>query len=193
MSFYDSMFGSSSNPYDAAKPYLNQMPSYIDKYMNPYINMGQTAGNIAQTQYGQMAQDPSAYYNSIFQSYEPSDYYKYMSDQLGKTQSATAAAGGFSGTESDINNQMTTKNALMSKDWQDYLNNLLNIQGTGLQGEQQMYTTGYGASNNALDQYMKYLMGSAGMAYGSTNYQNQMNNAQNQAIMSAATSALGML
>jgi len=34
--------GSYSNPADAAMPYLEQVPGYVDQYYNPYINMGQT-------------------------------------------------------------------------------------------------------------------------------------------------------
>lgn len=175
-----------SNPATAAQPYLDNIPGYVDQYMQPFIDMGQTAGGIAQQQYGQMASDPTGYYDSLYQSYEPSDYYQYMSDQLGKTQQNTAAAGGFSGTTNDQNQQMTTQNALMNYDWNQYLEQVLGIQSGGLQGEQQMYNTGFQASNNALEGMTGYANASATNQAGGIANQNAMKNAQSQALLQAA-------
>lgn len=175
------------NPADSAQPYLDLIPGYVDTYMQPYIDMGQSAGNIAQTQYAQMASDPAAYYNQIYSTYEPSDYYKYQSDQLAQTQQNTAAAGGFSGTTNDQNSQMTTQNALMNYDWNQYLNQVLGIQGSGLQGEQQMYNTGFNASNNALAGMTGYANASAGnQAMGTMN-----SNAMANGLISMGGQAIG--
>lgn len=179
-----------NNPATSGQSYLDKVPGYVDTYMQPYINMGQTAGGIAQGQYSQMASDPSAYYNNIYSSYEPSDYYQYQSDQLGQEQANTAAAGGFSGTTNDQNSQMTTQNALLNNDWNQYLNSVLGIQNTGLAGEQAMYNTGFDASQGALRGMTDYANTSAGMQYKGTQNQNaydsQQQQNQNQFLSSVA-------
>ncbi len=183
MGWMNDIFGGGyDNPADAAQPYLDKIPGYADQAYNPYIQMGQTAGNIAQDQYGQMASDPTAFYNNIYDSYQPSDNYQYQSDQLGKAQSNSAAAGGFSGTNNDQDSQMTTQNALMDQDWNNYLAQVLGIQSGGLQGEQQMYNTGAQASNQWANMMNGYANGSAG---------NQAMGVQNENQM--ANSTLGML
>jgi hypothetical protein len=199
MGWYDDAMGAVGlggddyqNPADSASPYLEAIPGYVDKYMNPYIDMGQTAGGIAQNQYAQMASDPTGYYNSIYDSYNQSDYEKYMSDQLAKTQQNTAAAGGFSGTQNDVNQQMTTQNALLSQDWNKYLEQVMGIQGGGLQGEQKMYNTGYNASTNALQGMTGYANSMAGLNYKGTQNQNAYNQSQNDAMLKTMTTGASM-
>ena len=182
-----------NNPASAGQAYLDKIPGYVDQYMQPYINMGQTAGGIAQEQYAKMASDPTGYYNDIYATYEPSDYYAYQSDQLAKTQGNTAAAGGFSGTYNDQNAQMETQNALMNQDWDKYLNQVLGIQGGGLEGEQKMYQTGFGASSEALKGLTGYANSSAGLGYKSTQNQNAYDAQQQQQQNSMINSAMGAL
>lgn len=179
MSWVSSLFGGSKPQYQdpaaSAQPYYEQMPQYIQSYTTPYINYGLQAGQQNASQFSQMAMDPANYYNDLYSTYEPSDYYQYQSDQMAKTASNTAAAGGFSGTESDIQKQTEQQNALLDADWQQYLNNVLGIQSTGLQGNQQLYNTGANESNIALDDYMNMLNSQAGLAYNSTQGQNAYN------------------
>ncbi len=183
MGWMNDLFGGAyDNPADSSQKYLDEIPGYADKYMNPYINTGNQAGNILQNQYSQMAANPTAYYNSLVSTYEPSAAYKYQSDQLAKTQANTAAAGGFSGTAVDQDQQMTTQNALLNQDLDKYLAQILGIQGSGLQGEQSMYNTGYGASTNALNSYINYANSSA---------QNQF--AGTQADNASASGTLGLI
>lgn len=172
--------GGYNNPASSGQSYLDKIPGYVDTYMQPYINMGQTAGGIAQGQYAQMASDPTQFYNDIYDTYEPSSYYQYQSDQLGQEQANTAAAGGFSGTTNDQNAQMTTQNALLNQDWNQYLNQVLGIQGSGLQGEQQMYNTGFNASQGALRGMTDYANTSAGMQYKGAQNQNAYDSQQQQ-------------
>lgn len=187
MSWFSSMMngGNYSNPADAAMPYLEEVPGWVDEYYNPYIETGLEAGGIAQDQYAAMASDPAAYYNDIYSNYDQSDYYKYQSDLMGETAANTSAAGGYSGTDTDVMKQTELQNALLSKDFQQYLTNYMAIQGQGLQGEQQMYTTGYGASNQAANAMIQNSNAKAGLSYAGTASQNQYNAATTNALMEA--------
>ena len=194
MSWFSNLTGGGSsykNPADAAQPYFEQMPSYISKYEDPYINYGLNAGAQNANQFSKMATDPTGYYNDLYSTYEPSDSYQYNSDKMAETASNTAAAGGYSGTDSDIEKQTEQQNALLDQDWQQYLNNVLGIQGTGLQGNQSFYNTGFQASNTSLDDYLGMLNAEAGLAYNSTSQENSYNQAQQNALLGALGKASG--
>lgn len=195
MSWVSSFMGGDSgfsNPADAGMPYLEKVPGYVDQYMNPYINMGQEAGNIAQQQYAQMAGDPTQYYNDIYDQYDVSPYAEFQQDQMTEAAGNSAAAGGFAGTESDIQKQSELTNAILSQDWQQYLQQILGIQGMGLNGEQQMYQTGYGASSQALNTNAQNATQEAGMAYGGQQSQNSYNAATANGLMSSLFGAAGL-
>lgn len=193
MGWMNNVFGGGySNPADAAQPYLNKIPGYTDQYMNPYINIGQTAGNIAQQQYGAMASNPSQYFNSLYSGYETSPEYNFLSDQLKKTQNATAASGGFSGTANDINDQMSAQNALLDQNWDRYFNQVTGLQNTGLAGETGMYNTGFGASNNALNALQNYANASAQNQFGGTQASNAMSSGMLGTLLGATGAGLGL-
>lgn len=173
MGWMNNVFGGGmDNPAKGAQPYLDKMPGYADQYMQPLINQGNTAGGIAQQQYAAMAQDPSQFYNNMFKNYGQSDYSKFMSDQLGRTNSATAAQGGFSGTSGDINKQMETQNALLSQDWNQYFDQVSGLQNQGLQGEMSMYGTGANAASQAYGGMNQYAQLSAQNQFAGTQAQN---------------------
>lgn len=175
MGWMNDVFGGGySNPADAAQPYLDKIPGYVDQYEQPYIDTGLQAGNIAQQQYALMASNPSGYYNSLYGGYNTSPEAQYQSDQMSKAQSNSAAAGGFSGTEYDYDQQMAAQNAISQEDWEKYLNDVLGIQTTGLGGEQKMYQTGYNASQNALQGDIGYANASAANQFGGTQASNAM-------------------
>lgn len=171
----NSVFGGGyDNPADSAQPYLDKIPGYVDQYMQPYIDQGQEAGNIAQDQYAQWVQDPYGSYNEMYSNYNASPWYDYESDQMQKSAESSAAAGGMAGTEQDYTRQMEVNNALMDKDFSQYMDYILGMQKSGLQGEQQMYTTGYGASSNALQGDIGYANASAANQFGGTQASNAM-------------------
>lgn len=194
MSWMSKAFGggsSYSNPADAAMPYLEEVPGYVDEYYNPYITMGQTAGNTAQGQYQKMATDPAAFANELMASYEPSEWYNYQSDQMTDQAAASAAAGGFTGTEQDMQNQNEMIQGLSSKDMQTWMNYVMQLLGGGLQGEQAMYNTGYNASNQAADAMIGNANAQAGLAYKGQSNENAYNQSQSNAFMNALGDTAG--
>lgn len=193
MGWMNDVFGGSySNPADASQPYLDKIPDYVTQYMQPYINIGQTAGNIAQDQYAKLASDPYAVYNEAYTNYNSSPWYNYQSDQMQKAAQNSAAAGGYAGTEADYTKQMAVQNALLDEDFSKYLNYIMQLQNTGLAGEQQMYNTGYGASSQSLNDMINYATASANNQFQGVNAQNQMAGGLLGGITSAAGLGYGL-
>lgn len=163
----------SANPSQATAPYLQRAAQYGQQAYNPFIQEGQQTGNQLFPTQDQMAQNPVDYYNQLMSQYQPSQGYQYRESQLNKAAGNTAAAGGFAGTENDIANRTELINALMGQDMQQFLQNVLGIQGAGLQGQEERVNRGFGASHG-LANYMGEVSGAqAGNAYAGQANRNQ--------------------
>jgi hypothetical protein len=138
--------GGGSNPSDAANPFINQIPGTIKPYMEPYINRGNSAYDVMNPQLTSMAQDPAAYLEQLMGRYQPSKSYNLRRDEALQAAGNTAAAGGMRGSLQDITNSSRITDSLLGDDMQQWLNNVLGIQGTGLKGQQDLYNTGFSAS-----------------------------------------------
>jgi hypothetical protein len=174
------------NPADAAMPYMEQIPGTVTPQYQSYINQGQQSGNILSQGYGDMATNPSGYFDTIMQGYEPSAAYQYNKKQLMGQDAAAAAAGGFSGTAYDRGVQDQDVNGLLAQDEQQYFNNIFGINDYGLRGEHQLYNTGYQASSSLADALASNLAAEAGLQYqgtaGKNQYYQQRRNNRNQAL-----------
>ena len=157
-------------------PYFQGIPNIAHETFDPYINLGQQAGGVAQGQFGQMAQDPMAFINKIMEGYNPSEGYKFQKDELSRAAANTAAAGGMAGTMQDTENQSKLVQGLLSEDMQNWLNNVLGTQKTGLEGETNMYNTGFNASNAMGSDIMNALGTQGSLAFqGQANKNQSMN------------------
>jgi hypothetical protein len=163
------------NPADASMPYLEQIPGTVSPYYQPYIDWGQQAGNTLATQYGQMANNPSDYYDQTMAGYTESPAYQYNYDQAMKQQQGAAAAGGYTGTYYDQNQQAKTSTGLLAQDQQQYYNNVTGAQRYGLQGESHLFDTGYNASNTLATMLGENLAAEAGLQYKGATWEDQMN------------------
>lgn len=152
MGFFQDPFGSimekitGKNPADKAMPYLNQIPGMEKQYLEPYINQGQSQYGNLNNQYGQMGSDPAAFLEQLMGKYQPSQAFQMKNKNALTAAGNTAAAGGYRGTGQDMNDEGQISNTLMNEDMQQWLNNVLGIQGAGLQGQQGLYNTGFNAS-----------------------------------------------
>jgi hypothetical protein len=148
--------GNGGNPADAAQGHFNQIPGMARQYLEPYANAGQGGLNEARGAYnqqhnlfrdlpdiygqefpqefGQMGRSPVDFLNRIQQSYRPSEGYNYKEKRMLQGARNSAAQGGFSGTQADQENQAGMIQGMLGQDMQEYLNNVLGIQGTGLEG-----------------------------------------------------------
>ncbi len=173
------MFGlsgaSHKDPAAAAMPYLNQIPGIGKEAYNPFIQQGQQSSQITNPIYSQMAQDPSGFLNQMMNNYSPSEGYRFKEQALSRALGNTAAAGGMSGTQGHQMEQGDMIRGLLGQDQQQYLANLLGIQGQGLQGHEGNIGRGYGASGDLAGYLGTALGNQGGLAFQGVQQENQYN------------------
>lgn len=190
MSFFDDLFGGGGgdSPYQdpaaAAMPYLNQVPGVGKEYYNPFIESGRQAEGITNPIYGQMTQNPQDFLNSIMRGYSPSEGYKFKEKYLQQGAHNTAAAGGLAGTENDVLNRNELVRESLGQDMQNYLENVLGIQGRGLTGQEQRTHRGFLGSKELADFLRGNLESQATLAFQGAQGQNLFNqqNAENERL-----------
>jgi hypothetical protein len=180
------------NPADAAMPYLEQVPDTVTPYYTPYRQMGMGAAALSFPQYGRMSVDPEGYYADIMGGYTESPGAQYQQQQLQKSMSGTSAAGGYTGTPYDQQQQAEQIQGIISRDQQQYLNNILGIQKTGLGGEQHFFDVGYSASDTLAQMLASNLAQEAGVAFEGQQYENYMKSQERNNMMKALTTGAGV-
>lgn len=168
-----SMFGGWSNPANAAQGPLNSIPGMITPYYNPYIQAGNQAIPQLEGQYGQLMNDPGGKINQIGAGYHQSPGFQFALQQALQGASHASNAGGMGGSPQDQQQQMGLATNLANQDYNTWLQNALGAYGQGLQGEQNLYAGGYGASNE-----LAQSLANNAQSQGYLNYAGQM--AQNQ-------------
>ncbi len=153
---------------------LAGVPQFGREGYQPFINRGMQAQDQASSTYQQMQQNPISFVDQIMQSYKPSQGYQFrQKNALGAARNS-AAQGGFSGTSYDQQQQAGLADNLASQDIQQYLQNVLGVQRTGLEGQQHLGDQGFLASSNLADylgnaQGLRASLGSGANAQRSAN------------------------
>jgi hypothetical protein len=177
MSFLDpfGIFGdhSGKNPADGARSYLDQIPGMEKGYFDPYISRGNAAYDSMNPILEAMMKDPSAFLENIMKDYKTSKGFQLKNDQMLKAAGNSAAAGGMRGSINDIGNEARITDMLMGDDMQQWLKNVLGIQGEGLQGEGHFYDMGYDASKFLAGDLSNILGTEAGLEFQSQREKNQ--------------------
>lgn len=148
-----------------AAQYLNQIAPMGKEIYNPYIKRGHEAQNLANGKYNEMAANPMDYINQIISGYKPSEGYKFKEQKALEAARNNAAAGGLTGTRNDQLQQAEMANGLLGGDMQEWLQNVLGVQGAGLTGQQHVADTGLHASNSLADLLGGALNTQADLAY----------------------------
>lgn len=182
MALFPTLFGRKRNPEQEANRYLEQIPGIGRESFNPFIQQGQQAQEALSPIYGQMAQNPMDYLNQILGGYQPSAGYQYKQKQLMDTARNAAAAGGYAGTPYDQREQTELVNSLLGQDMQQFLQNVLGIQGAGIGGYEGAVGRGYESSGMLADLLSGKLGSQAGLAYQGA----QQNNANRSQRTNAA-------
>jgi hypothetical protein len=173
--------GQNNNPADAGMPYLGQIGSTITPYYQPYINAGNSAMGYMQNtllpQYQKMFQNPGQFMNQMGQGFQQSPGYQFQVNQALGAANRAAAAGGTLGTPMEQQQIAGTVNNLANQDYYNWMNHAQSMLGMGLNGasglSQNMFDTGFNASNSLANNLAQALAAQAQMAYAGQDKQNQ--------------------
>lgn len=185
------LFGG-KNPADKANQYIEQIPDIARQYYNPYIERGNKAYEEYDPVISGMTQDPTSYLNKILEGYEPSKGYETKRDEMLRAARNTAAAGGMAGSNQDVSLGTTIVDSLLSQDMQQWLQNVLGIQKTGLAGEQNLMNQGFQASGGLESDLANVLGQQAQYAFQGQREKNQRGQDILKALLGAAGIAEGM-
>lgn len=152
MSFFGDLtgglFGGGGNPADAAMPYINQIPGELKKYLQPYVDRGNQAYDFLNPLFSQMASDPAGYLKGIESQYSESPDFIRRRDEAEQAARTASAAGGMLGTPDQLKQASQIADSLQGQDMQQWLQNVMGLQGRGISGESGFEQQGYGASSN---------------------------------------------
>lgn len=185
------LFGS-ENPSDAANPYLDKMESGMGKYMNPFIQRGQRAGDTLESQYNSLTNDPTGVMNKIGSTFHSSPGYGFQTSQAEGAANRAAAAGGMLGSPAQQQEISGVINGLANQDYYNYLNHGTDMYKTGLNGLEGFNNQGYGASNLMAQGLMQQLMAQAQNAYAGSNTKNQQMGGGIGSLVGGITSLFGL-
>lgn len=193
MSWISNFINGGKNPADAAIPYFNQIGDMSKQYLNPFIQQGQQAYQGLKNPYDQMSQDPAGFLESLMGKYQPSKSYQLKNEEALKAAGNSAAAGGMRGSMQDIQNEAHLSDSLLGEDMQQWLKNVLGLQKQGLEGQQNLYNTGFDASKS-LQGDLSNLLGTQGqLAFQGQRDKNQSKSDLLRSLMGLGGSALGWL
>jgi hypothetical protein len=184
--------GQGGDPAGAARGYYEQIPGMAQGYFNPFIQRGERAGGILEGQFGQMAQDPSAFIAKIMEGYTQSPGYQRQQEEMLKAAGNTAAAGGMRGSQLDVGQEADITRRLQGDDMQQFLQNVLGVQQQGLGGEQHLYDVGYGATGQLESDTARSLSEQGQLAFQGEREKMQGRNDLIKALMSGAGGLFGM-
>lgn len=137
-----------NNPANAATKELNKIPGQVKPYYDPYINAGKDSLAKLQEQYGMLSNDPGKRFAELGAGYKESPGYQATLRQALSGANNAAALGGGGGLGTYGHQQLAAGAAgdVANKDYEQYINHVLGLYGTGLEGEGNLNQQGYNAS-----------------------------------------------
>ncbi len=181
----------SAAPMNAANPYLNQIPGQTLPFYQPYMNAGSNALNKLTGEYGGLIDNPNATYDKIASGYKESPGYKARLEEAMRAITNSQAAGGMAG--SGQHQQLSAEKALdlHGEDFENFMNHVLGLYGTGLSGEQGIENQGFGANTDYANMLANITGQKANMAYAGKNQENENNANSWKNIFSGLGTAAG--
>jgi hypothetical protein len=173
MSFWTDLFGGSSksNPYKAAEPWMNKIPSSSEQYYKDYMQMGDTGRqgmDELSSIFHQMGLDPGAYQQQLGSSFQADPGYGWDLDQQMQAGNQAMAAGGMLGSPQHQQFSQQLASHLANQQYNNYLNNQMKIAGAGQQGmgdiASQNLQYGYNSSNQMAQNMSDYFYNRANLA-----------------------------
>jgi hypothetical protein len=196
-------YSSYQNPADAAMPYLNQIQSTITPYYQPYIDAGQKAlGNMQNVgqwllpQMQSLISNPAGFMNQMGSQFQQSPGYQYNVQQSTNAANQAAAAGGMVGSPAEQQSLAQDISGMANQDYYNYLDHILKIYSGGMKGlggmgkfAENIYGTGFNASNELAQSLANALMSQARMQMAGTMGSNESTGG----LIGGLTSAVGSL
>lgn len=179
MSWLGNAFGSGNdyknNPANVANNYLDKIPEALRPYFEPYMNRGKEAGNKLTGQYNQMTENPGEFYNNLGKGYKESPGYQATLRQAlaGANNAAAMGGGGGLGTPGHENYAANAAGDVANKDYEAYINHIMDVFGQGQKGQQAEEAQGYDASKDYGTSIGNYLGQKAQYGYAGQAGQNQ--------------------
>ena len=191
MSVWDNFMGGGKNPADAAMPYYNQIPGMEHNNYDPYINRGNQAYNKFNPVMERMTSDPQGFLKELMGGYTQSKDYQLKDEEMTRSAGNTAAAGGMRGSLDDIKNQSHITDSLLGDDMQKWLGNVLGIQQHGMEGEEDLYKTGYDATKSLTGDLSNVLGTQGSLAFQGQSNQNKSHSDLMSSLMKLAAGGAG--
>lgn len=191
LDFLTNALGMGGNPANASRDYLSQISPMLHETYDPFIQRGEAAYPGLRDAYNPMMTNPTGYLDQLMKQYKPSQGYNLMRDEGLRAAGNTAAAGGMRGSLGDIQSQARLTDSLMGQDMQQWLNNVMGIQNTGLQGNQGFYNTGYNAASSLGSDLSNVLGTQAQLEFQGAANQNQNKSDLLSALLGAGGAAAG--
>lgn len=161
------------NPYNSASPYFGDAAAQIHNYLDPYAQMGQGMIPGMQSLYGNLTNDPGGMLAKIGQGFQEQPGYKFQVAQAMGGANNAARASGMTGSPTAQMNSANIANQLANQSYNQYLQNALGLFGTGVQGQQGLFNTGFDASKMAGSDLANIYQNQAMAAYGGAQQKNQ--------------------
>ena len=139
------------DPGQAASPYLEQARQEVKDYSQPYIDQGMTAQSYLNEVFKKLLENPDLIMQLLSGGYQESPGYQFSKNQGLQAIGAANAAGGMLGTPAHEQQAADVATGFASRDFGDYMNRMLGLFGTGVQGTENVANRGFTASQTAAD------------------------------------------
>lgn len=127
---------------------LQRTGQQLQQTYQPYIDYGQQAMPTLQEQYSKLLNNPQDIWNQLGEGYEQSPGYKLMMEEGLNGINNARAAGGSLGTNAHQFDSAELLSGLAGKDYYNYMEHLLGLYGTGLEGTQNQFNVGANAAQS---------------------------------------------
>lgn len=179
------MFGDS--PGDAAAPYLKKAGEDLRLYSNDYIDRGTRAQNTLEDLFKNIRENPQSIMDLLGKGYQQSPGFDWNMKRSQQAINNASAAGGMLGTPQHEQQSADMASALSSRDFGDYMQRMMGIWGTGVQGTENFANRGWDASKTLMEDLAN--LGGAQGAYAAQDTAGRNKGMSN--MFSGAASILG--
>lgn len=176
--------GSKKDPMKEANKYYSQIPDTMKGYYNPYINAGKRSIHPYQNMMQTLMQNPDEFINKMGAGYTKSPGYDWNLKQGQSAITNASAAGGMAGSPQHEQQAAEMATGMASKDYQSYMDRIMQGLGIGTQGMGNIFNTGASMSSDLATSLANALMTQGNMAYEGAMGGNKTKGAQAGGMMS---------